>query len=592
MRQSFPKLCPAWVRWLAAAGTAMGAAGCGPALTGSLASATPVAPPAQPAPTAVLQYQEVTAAAGVRFRHDHAASGQKYFVETMGAGVAVFDFDGDGLLDLYFPNGAPLPGYRPPTPLLPALYRNLGGLRFQDVTRGSGLETGPPMYAMGCAVGDYDADGRDDLYVTAVLGPSRLYRNEGGGRFRDVTDSAGVANAGRFGTSAAWLDYDRDGLLDLFICNYVRYRSVADDLPCFFKNNIRSYCIPFAYPAEGNRLYRNEGNGRFRDVSTAAGLDAPAGKSLGVSIVDLNDDGWPDLIVANDTTPTQLYLNQGNGTFREMAATQGIAYGVSGAAKAGMGIDVADDTRTGRISVAIGNFSTEMVGYYRAQPGGFFEERSVEVGLGAPSRQFLTFGLLFLDADNDGWKDLYLANGHVQDNVDQFYDDIAYRQRGLLYHNQGGGRYLEVGERAGPPFAQKLVARGAARADLDNDGRVDLVVTENNGPARIWRNVTEHAGNWLALQLRGVRSNRNGYGARVLVTERAGLPPQQVDHAGGGSYLSASDQRLHFGVGAARRVARVEVRWPSGEVDVLNDVEAGRLVEIREGSSPATPSGK
>jgi hypothetical protein len=512
MRQSFPKLCPAWVRWLAAAGTAMGAAGCGPALTGSLASATPVAPPAQPAPTAVLQYQEVTAAAGVRFRHDHAASGQKYFVETMGAGVAVFDFDGDGLLDLYFPNGAPLPGYRPPTPLLPALYRNLGGLRFQDVTRGSGLETGPPMYAMGCAVGDYDADGRDDLYVTAVLGPSRLYRNEGGGR--------------------------------------------------------------------------------FRDVSTAAGLDAPAGKSLGVSIVDLNDDGWPDLIVANDTTPTQLYLNQGNGTFREMAATQGIAYGVSGAAKAGMGIDVADDTRTGRISVAIGNFSTEMVGYYRAQPGGFFEERSVEVGLGAPSRQFLTFGLLFLDADNDGWKDLYLANGHVQDNVDQFYDDIAYRQRGLLYHNQGGGRYLEVGERAGPPFAQKLVARGAARADLDNDGRVDLVVTENNGPARIWRNVTEHAGNWLALQLRGVRSNRNGYGARVLVTERAGLPPQQVDHAGGGSYLSASDQRLHFGVGAARRVARVEVRWPSGEVDVLNDVEAGRLVEIREGSSPATPSGK
>jgi hypothetical protein len=497
----------------------------------------------------------------------------------MGPGVAVLDYDRDGRPDLFFPNGNGLPGYRPRAPLLPALYRNLGG-QFEETTRRAGLAV--PAYGMGCAVGDYDGDGFDDLYITAVLGPSRLFRNLGNGRFQDVTARAGVDNRNRFGTSAAWTDFDRDGDLDLFVCNYVRYRTVRDDLPCYFKEGVRSYCIPFAYAAEANALYRNDGAGRFRDVSRAAGIDRPAGKSLGVAVVDYDRDGWPDLIVANDTTPTQLYRNNGNGTFTEQAAAVGIAYGPSGAAKAGMGIDVADDRNDGRVSVAMGNFSAEMVGYYQLEDG-YFEERSVPAGLGEPSRSFLTFGTLFLDFDNDGWKDLFLANGHVQDNVGLFHDDVSYAQPPLLYRNLGHATYREVGSAAGGPLKVPIVARAAARVDLDDDGRVDLVVTRNNGPAHLWRNETAPVGHWLQLRLRGVRSNRNGYGARIRVT--TGATTQEQELSSGGSYLSASDQRLHFGLGSFLKADRVVVQWPSGTVDTLRDVAGDQPITVIEGSA-------
>ncbi len=529
-----------------------------------------------------LRFEDITAASGVRFKHDRASSGRKYFVETMGGGVAVIDYDNDGLQDLFFLNGAPLPGYRPSGPMLPALYRNLGERRFREVTRAAGLAVG--MYGMGCAVGDYDNDGFDDLYLTAVLGPSRLFRNQGDGTFRDVTAAAGVDDGKRFAASAAWLDYDRDGDLDLYVCNYVVYNSVADDLPCFFKENVRSYCIPFAYQAEPNCLYRNEGNGRFTDVSRGAQGDARPGKSLAVAVVDVDHDGWPDILVANDTTPSQLFRNNRDGTFSEIAPAQAVALGPSGAAKAGMGVDVADDRNNGQWSVAIGNFSSEMVAYYQ-QVGAYFEERSIAVGLGHPSRSFLTFGTLFLDWDNDGWKDLFLANGHVQDNVGLFHSDLSYELRPLLYRNMGGARYEEVAERAGLPMTAPIVARAAARVDLDNDGRLDLVVTRNNGPAHLWRNAVEPRRRWLMVRLRGVKSNRNGYGSRVLITTREGR--QMAEAQSAASYLTANDQRLHFGLGDAPHVERLEVRWPSGTIDVLSGLAADQKVTVTEGQSGA-----
>jgi hypothetical protein len=559
-------------------------AGAGWELRGRIVSRARAAPaPAAGRSPASLRFADITAGSGVAFRHDRASAGRKYFVETMGAGVAMIDYDNDGLQDLFFVNGAPLPGYRPPGPMLPALYHNLGGGRFQEVTRQAGLAV--QMYGMGCAVGDFDNDGFDDLFVTAVLGPSRLFRNLGSGKFADVTASAGLPLDHRFATSAAWLDYDRDGNLDLFVCNYVRYRTVKDDLPCYFKEHIRSYCIPFAYDPAPSSLYHNDGHGHFTDVSRSSGIASSPGKSLAVGIFDFDRDSWPDILVANDTTPTHLFRNNRDGTFSETAPAMGIAYGPSGAAKAGMGVDVADDRNDGRVSVAMGNFSSEMAGYYQQTDGGFFDERSVAAGIGEPSRQFLTFGTLFLDLDNDGWKDLFLANGHVQDNVGLFHSDVSYEQRPLLYRNLGGAHYREVASEAGPPLTVPIVARGAARGDLDNDGRLDLVVTTNNGPAHLWRNVVEPVGHWIEIRLRGVRSNRNGFGSQLAIT--AGGMRQTAELESGSSYLSQSDQRVHFGTGAASRIDRLEIRWPGGAVDVLTGVQTDRTITVTEGQSPA-----
>jgi hypothetical protein len=533
--------------------------------------------------TGGTRFVDATAASGVRFRHDRASSGQRYFVETMGAGVAFIDYDNDGLQDLFFVNGAPLPGYKPRGPMLPALYRNLGAPgghpKFQDVTRKAGLAV--TSYGMGTAVGDYDNDGWDDLYVTAVLGPSHLFHNRGNGTFEEVAEKAGVRNSQRFGTSAAWLDYNKDGKLDLLVCDYVKYNSVKDDLPCYFKEHIRSYCIPFAYQAEGPRLYRNDGGGRFTDVSKAAGVDK-SGKSLAVGVADVDRDSWPDVIIANDTTPTHFYHNNGDGTFIEQAAALSIAYGPVGTAKAGMGVDTADVGNDGGVSVAMGNFSAEMAGYYEWTPQGFFEERSIASGLGQPSRNFLTFGTLFFDADNDGWKDLALGNGHVQDNVDLFYDDVTYKQRPLLFRNVGDHKFEEIGLSAGPAMAEKVVARGFARGDLDNDGRIDLVVNENNGPAHLWRNETE-GGHWLTVRLQGVKSNRNGFGSRLILS--AGGVKQTAELQSGSSYLSQSDQRVHFGLGKAQKVDSLEIRWPSGAVDTLSSLDPDRILTVKEGVS-------
>jgi hypothetical protein len=563
--------------WLVtlALGAATLAAGCGSHPETGRAAAAPRTSADQPA------FRDVTRQAGIRFVHEAGATGRHYFVETMGAGVAFLDYDGDGKQDLLFLNDARLPGYQKKGPIYPALYRNLGGGRFQDVTREAGLAR--EMYAMGVAVGDYDNDGDDDLYVTAALGPSHLFRNDHG-HFTDVAKEAGVDRPGTFPTSAAWIDYDRDGKLDLYVCDYVRYRSVADDLPCYFKAGIRSYCIPFAYKAEPNRLYRNLGNGKFKDVAKEAGADGPDGKSLGVAVWDLNNDGWPDLVVANDTTQTHVYINQQNGTFQEKAAVMGLAYGITGAAKAGMGVDIADDRNQGLPAVAFGNFSGEMVGFYRDGGDGLFREQSIESGIGRPSERYLSFGIFFFDYNNDGWQDLFVANGHVQDMIEQFSEGVIYKEPPLLYRNTGAGTYEEVARQAGEAMQTRLVARGAAWGDIDDDGRLDIAINNNQGPAVLWRNESAPVGHWLKVRLAGSRSNRNGYGARVTVVSDAG---KQVREArGGSSYCSQSDQRLHFGLGGEARAREVEVRWPSGTVDRLRDVPADQLLTVAEGSHP------
>jgi len=559
-------------------------------LTGAGLAALPVcgcdlrsqasAPPPS-APAAKVAFRDVTSEVGIRFAHVGGASGKKYFPETMGAGVIFIDYDGDGRQDLLYLNGAPLPGYRATGPLLPALYRNAGEGKFEDATRAAGLAM--QMYAMGGAVGDYDNDGDDDLYVTAMFGPSRLFRNDKA-VFHDVGAQSGVSRPGTFPTSAAWVDYDKDGRLDLFVCNYVRYASIKDDLPCYFRNEVRSYCIPAAYGAEPDCLYRNEGGGKFKNVTRQAGVEGADGKSLGVAIWDLNDDGWPDISVANDTTPTYAYINQKDGTFKNVAAAIGVAYGVKAAAKAGMGIDIGDDRNNGLPTMVMSNFSGEMLGFYRDDGTGVYQEQSVESGVGRPSEQLLGFGVFFFDYDSDGWQDLFVANGHVQDNVALFNEGVTYEQPPLLLRNTGGGRYQDMSPRAGPPLQSRLVARGAAWGDIDDDGRLDVAILNNQGPALLWRNESEGIGHWLKLRLAGTRSNRNGYGARVIVESAAGK--QLREARSGSSYCSASDQRLHFGLGSEERARRIEIRWPSGAVDVLKDVPGGRVLTVTEGGHP------
>jgi hypothetical protein len=514
----------------------------------------------------------------------NGATGQKYFIETMGAGCAFLDYNGDGWQDLFFVQGAPLPGFRADPPLTPALYRNNGRqgdrVTFTDVTAGSGLDVS--FYGMGCSAGDYDADGRPDLYVTAALGPGRLFRNVGNGRFMDVTARAGVGNGGEWGTSCAWLDADGDAKLDLFIANYVRYRTLKDDLPCYYREGARSYCIPAAYEGASCRLYRNRGDGRFEDATRRMGLYNASGKSMGVAVCDIDGDGRLDLAVANDTVRTFLYRNTGRG-FEDIALTTGVAYADTGSARAGMGVDVAPLAPGEKPSLVLTAFHGEMIGLYQETAPGAYSEVGQARGVGEVSRSSLGFGAFFFDADNDGALDLFTANGHVQDDIEQLQSGVTYAQRPFMFQNDGRGRFAEVGERAGEPFRGRYVGRGAAWGDVDNDGGLDVVMTTNNGPAYLWRNVTSRRGHWLTLRLRGQSGNAEGIGARVRVT--AGGRSWSALVRTGSSYLSQSDLRPHFGLGNATRVERIEVRWPGGHVDRLSGVAVDRVLTVAEGRS-------
>jgi hypothetical protein len=533
-----------------------------------------------------VRFADVTRQAGIRFRHQNSQTPRKYMIETFGSGCAFIDYDGDGWQDILLLNNAPLPGGRVTGRPTRALYRNNRNGTFTDVTRETGLAQAG-TYAMGVAVGDYDNDGREDFYESAVLGPSHLFHNEGG-RFRDVAREAGVENRGRWGTSCAWLDYDRDGRLDLFVCNYVKYASLKDDLPCYSAAGTkRIYCLPAAFEPGHCVLYRNEGGpqARFRDVSARSGIGAPGGKPLGVTIWDFDGDGYPDIFVANDTLAGFLFHNERNGQFREIGVESGVAYDENGDPHSGMGIDADDLDNDGKATLVISNFQGQQTSLYRQKVDEQFVDERVAAGVAQPTRSVLGFGLLFFDYDNDGYKDIMQANGHVQDDIQEREPQVTYAQPTLLLHNEpgpgSGRRFVEVGLASGPPFTQRIVGRGLAWGDPDNDGRPDALVTANNGPAQLWRNETPTQNHWLKLKLAGTRSNRDGIGATVRVT--AGGQTHRTMVRSGSSYLSQSDLRPNFGLGAAT-TATVEIRWPSGAVDRIEHVAADRIYVAREGA--------
>ncbi len=555
-----------------------------PLLTLALAGATHVAVAQSGRDTsASVAFTDVTRQVGVTFRHTSGAFGQKYLPETMGPGVVVLDFDNDGRQDLFFPNGKAWAG-RPPARALPALYRNAGGT-YVDVTRAAGLAV--EMYGMGAAAGDYDNDGFVDLFVTAV-GGNRLFRNTGKGTFTDVSTRSGVGRAA-FSASAAWLDYDNDGLLDLYVTNYVQWQQ-DKDLRCSLDGKNKSYCTPEIYKGDSPWLFRNTGKGTFEDVTRRAGLHDPTSKALGVSLIDFNGDGWMDIFVANDTQPNRLYRNTGKGTFVDEGVAAGVAFNEAGVARAGMGTDVGDFDGSGRPGILIGNFSNEMLSLYRNEGNGLFLDQAPLTNLGRDSLLTLTFACFFFDADNDGLLDIFAANGHVADDIARVQPKIGYAQPAHLFRNAGKARFQDVARRV-PALAEATVARGAAHLDVDNDGDQDLVITVNNGPARVLRN-DSNGGRALRLSLVGVESNRSAIGAQVRVTVGGARRVAMVKS--GSSYLSQSELPLTFGLGSATKVDQVEIRWPSGHVDRLGPQNAGQTLVVTEakGVTNKVPFGK
>lgn len=531
---------------------------------------------ARQAPVATVQYREITRAAGITFSHHTGATGKKYLPETLGPGVALIDYNGDGRQDLYFTNGRDWPGPRRRV-ATPELYRNNGNGTFTNVTKSAGLAA--EFYGMGTAVGDYDNDGDDDLFVTAV-GQSRLFRNTNG-LFADVTATAGLQGPNEFSTSTAWLDYDRDGHLDLIVANYVQW-SPETDIFCSMDGTRKSYCSPESYKGASLRLWRNTGRGTFEDRTEAARLLDRNSKGLGIAILDLNRDLYPDILLANDTQPNRLYLNSGTGTFTDVGVRSGVAFSEDGIARAGMGVDAADYDRSGHESVVLTNFSNQMVALYHNEGNGLFVDEAPRSEVGRRSLLTLGFGCFFFDHDLDGWLDLLVANGHLDADIERVQPKVRYAQPVHLFRNVGKGQFREVTEAAGADLARPRVARGAAYGDLDNDGDLDIVLTTNGGPAAVLR-ADGGSNRSLRLRLVGTRSNRNGFGARVQVT--AGTDVQTRLARSGSSYLSQSETILTFGLGGRERADRVEVRWPSGRVDTVTGLAAGTVHTLREGGS-------
>lgn len=519
-------------------------------------------PPANDERPAV-RFTDVTAAAGIHFTHNAGRTGKKWLPETMGPGCAFFDADGDGWLDILLINGKDWTPHGRRTTA--ALYRNNHNGTFTDITKGSGLDI--EIYGLGVSIGDYDNDGRDDVYITA-LGGDHLFHNEGGGHFRDVTRASGIANSA-FSASAAWLDYDRDGKLDLFVANYVQW-APQNDQWCSLDGATKSYCTPESYKGASAKLYHNLGNGKFEDVTAKAGLADPTSKSLGVTVLDYNNDGWPDLFVANDTQPNKLYRNLGNGTFKEEGLGAGVAFGEDGVARGAMGADAGDYDRSGRMDLIVGNFSNQMLGLYHNEGNGLFVDEAPRSSVGRASLLSLTFGLFFFDYDLDGYPDIFAANGHIEEEIGRVQPKIQYAELPLLMHNNGHGRFDQVNA-----FQTPIVARGAAYGDFDRDGDPDILIATNNGPAHLYRNDGGNRNHWLEIRLEGSRSNRDGIGAMVHVG------PQVQMVRSGSSYCSASDLAVTFGLGQDASAA-VEIDWPSGTKQKLAKVTANQRLVVKE----------
>ena len=533
-------------------------------------------------PIPPVHFRDITRQAGIHFTHNSGRAGKKWLPETLGAGCAFLDADGDGWPDILLLNGKDwTPRGRKS---LSALYRNNHNGTFTDITAGSGLDF--EMYAMGVAVGDFDNDGRDDIYITALEG-DHLFHNEGGGKFREVTANSGIQNA-NFGTSAAWLDYDRDGKLDLFVANYVQW-TPKGDLWCSLDGATKSYCQPESYKGTSSKLYHNLGGGKFEDVSRKAGIADPTSKSLGVTVFDYNNDGWPDLFVSNDTQPNKLYRNNKDGTFTEEGMAAGVAFGEDGVARGAMGTDAADYDRCGRPHLLVGNFSNQMLGLYHNEGTGLFVDEAPSSTVGRASLLTLAFGVFFFDYDLDGYPDIFSANGHIEEEIGRVQPKVQYKEPPLLFRNLGKRRFENVTAAMGADFNRPVVARGAAYADFDHDGDLDLLVTTNNGPAYLYRNEGGNQNQWLCVRLVGTKSNRDGIGAVVRVESASGKQWSTV-HSGG-SYCSQSDLALTFGLGKDAVASAIEIDWPSGAKQRLTNIAANQFITVEEGKGITAKSG-
>ena len=532
--------------------------------------------PAQPV------FADVAAEAGIGFRHTNGSPEKNYIFEAKGGGVGVLDYDGDGLLDIFFVNGSTLEDVRKGVPHPNALYRANGDGTYTDVTERAGVTGGG--WGMGCAVGDIDNDGRPDVYVLGVNG-NTLYRNTGDGRFEDATEKAGL-RGGRWSTSAAFVDYDRDGDLDLYVANNIEVDVHTQPLSfpgpdCNYRGT-RVMCGPRGLPGALDAFYRNEGDGTFTDVTAAAGLlESTPQYGLGVAVGDANNDGWPDIYVANDSTPSYLYINGKDGTFEDTALLAGVAVSDDGMEQAGMGVDFGDYDNDGWLDIVKSNFAFENSNLYHNERDGDFVDQSLRTaGIGLATRPLVSWGTKFLDYDNDGWKDVVVVNGQVYPHmIAGPVGGERYHQPRLLFRNLGGGRFADVSDDSGPGIRERRSSRGLATGDLDNDGDVDLVVVNIDSTPSVLRNDGGNARSWLGVKLRGTKSNRMGLGARV--TARAGTLRQIAEATTSGSIFSASDSRVHVGLGAATE-ADLEIAWPSGRIQTLTGIPANQTIEVDE----------
>ncbi len=528
---------------------------------------------------------DVTAQAGIHFQHNSGAYGGKLLPETLGSGCALLDYDADGWQDILLVNAMDWPGHKRQRST-PRLYRNNRNGTFADVTKSAGLDI--EMYGMGVAIGDYNNDGFPDILITCV-GQNRLFRNTGKGTFVDATQKSGLQGRQAFSTSAIWFDYDRDGLLDLFVCNYVRW-SPEHDVFCSLDGQHKSYCTPEAYRGDTSWLFHNRGDGTFEDVTATSGIFDSSSKSLGVAMIDYDHDGWPDLLVANDTQPNKLYRNLGNGKFKDVAVEAGLAFSADGKARAGMGVDVGDFENSSKPGIAITNFDNEMIGLYRATRPGVYDDIATASGIGLATRNTLGFGCAFLDADLDGTLDLAVANGHIDETVRNIRGNTGYAQPAQLFLNQGvlnqgGVRFVDVASEVGGGFDQAKVGRGLAYGDFDRDGDLDILLTTNNGPAFLYRNDQTAGNRSIRFRLQGTKSNRDAVGAVVRIFY-SGQTQSRTVH-GGSSYLSQSELPATFGVGKRDKIERVTIEWPSGRSEEFKDLSSGKSYQCIEGKGLA-----
>ncbi len=521
-----------------------------------------------------FRFVDVTGAAGIHFEHNTGAYGGKLLPETLGSGCAFLDYDADGWQDILLVNSMDWPGHKRQRTTLKLYHNNRNGT-FTDVTKAAGLDM--EMYGMGVAVGDYNNDGFPDLFITCV-GQSRLFRNTGKSTFVDVTKAAGLAGKQALSASALWFDYDRDGLLDLFVCNYVRWSS-EHDVFCSLDGKNKSYCTPEAYRGDTCWLFHNKGDGTFEDVTASSGVFDSSSKSLGVAMLDFDQDGWPDLLVANDTQPNKLYRNLHNGKFKDVAVEEGLAFSTEGKARAGMGVDAADFENSGKPGIVITNFDNEMIGLYRFV-GKSYDDVAMQAGLGGASRNTLGFGCAFFDVDLDGRMDVAVANGHIDETVRNIRGNVGYAQAPQLFRNLGDGTFRDVAGEVGGGFEKPKVGRGLAVGDFDRDGDLDLLLTTNNGAAYLYRNDVLNSNRSIRFKLVGTQSNRDAIGALVRIDCNGQRQTRMV--RSGSSYLSQSESPVTFGVGKEDQIARVVIDWPSGKSQEYKKLTAGKAFQVNE----------